>query len=275
MIGAARAGAGLESIPRLFWKRVAGAESRLLMLDYDGTLAPFRVERLEAIPLAGSIDLLRSIASSTATTVAIVSGRPVVELESLVAPLEVVLVGEHGWEERGRRGKTVRHPLPPKTEQGLRAAAAAVIEAGLGEHLERKRTSLMIHTRGLTSARAAAARDACERLWAPIADSSELALVPVNGGSELRAKGRDKGTAVRGLLESAPPGALPVYLGDDETDEDAFREIRERGFGFRVGEDDRATLAWRRLRSWRDVPGFLRRWSSTVEGVDPVLRGEA
>jgi trehalose 6-phosphate phosphatase len=237
------------------------------MLDYDGTLAPFKVVREAARPRAGSVRLLRAIAASPATTVAIVSGRPILELQELLGPLDAVLVGEHGWEVLPPDGRRVLHPLSPADALRFESASRAAIDRGYNGRLERKRTSLVLHTRGLPPDQAAAAEKECEEVWMRLGLGGDLRIARVNGGIELRAQGRDKGTAVRELIEMATPGSLPVYLGDDETDEDAFREIGDRGFSIRIGDRSARTEARGRLGSVSEVREFLRRWLRTVERV--------
>lgn len=263
------------AVPAAFWRRARSAPHRLLMLDYDGTLVPHLLDRFHAAPAPVVLGRLRRIASGGGTTLAVVSGRTLADLSRFLGELPAVLIGEHGWEERRPDGAVTRHPVPPEAGDALDRAARLAAGRAWAPRLEVKRSGIALHTRGLPDHEVFLMERDCARLWEECCRDGSVRLRAVRGGLELRACGRHKGLAVAGMIDAAPEGSLPVYVGDDETDEDAFREIRDRGFGFRVGEDDRPSLAWRRLRSWRDVPRFLRRWSSTVEGVDPVLRGEA
>jgi trehalose 6-phosphate phosphatase len=77
--------------------------------------------------------------------------------------------------------------------------------------------------------------------------------------------GRDKGTALRELLEKSDPGTLAVYIGDDLTDEDAFREVRNRGFGVRLGRTERPSLARGRIESFEAMEEFLDRWRAILD----------
>jgi trehalose-phosphatase len=253
------AGRAFEGIPERFWGRAAAAAARLLVLDYDGTLAPLGVDRAEARPLPASLEALRSIAGS-GEPLAVVSGRPVLDLARLLGDLPAVLVGEHGWEERRPGGPVVRHPLAGAARSGLESAARAAAAAGWEPFLERKRTALMLHTRGMPAGRAAEAARACREAWRGPAEAGGLRLAEVNGGIEIRAAGRDKGTAVASLAGEAPPGAFMVYVGDDETDEDAFAAVRGRGFGVRVGPPGATSLAEGRLASCEEVSAFLAAW---------------
>lgn len=259
--------ADLSGIPGRLWARVAEAGHRLLMLDYDGTLAPFHTERDEARPLPEVVALIGRIACEGRSRVAVISGRPVADLQRLLGPLPILLVGEHGWEAVEPDGRVRRHPLPGACAGALERAAAAAAAAGWGPRVERKRCSLVLHTRGLPAAQAAEAESACLRAWEPELARGGLGLDRLDGGLELRARGRDKGTVARELIAAEPLESLPVYLGDDATDEDVFREVRTCGFAIRVGPGDRPSLATGRLRSPEAVVTFLKRWLDEVRGV--------
>jgi trehalose-phosphatase len=249
-------------LPGELWRAVAAAAHRLLVLDYDGTLAPLREDRDTAFPLPGALPVLERIAADPRTTLAIVSGRPVADLDRLLRLPGAHAIGEHGWEGRAPGGPIELHPLPEGCAAALARAADAAAARGFGDRLERKRASVMAHTRGLPAARARAVESACRALWAEAAGTAPLRLRPVDGGLELRAVGRDKGTAVRDLLGGCPPGTTAVYIGDDHTDEDAFRALGAAGFGLRVSRDDRPTAARGHLGSCAEVLAFLERWVS-------------
>jgi trehalose 6-phosphate phosphatase len=250
----------LEGIPRRLWRLVLLAHHRLLMLDYDGTLAPFHVARDLALPQAHSLELLRAIATDCRTTVAIVSGRPTADLAHLLGPLPVTVVGEHGWENRLPDGAIVKHPVSRDHAALLDAAERLVRNRGLGVYLERKRTGVVLHTRGCSAVLAHEVEEAAWELWRSEAERGSATLERIDGGVELRLRGRNKGTAVLSLVSHAPPDSLAVFVGDDATDEDAFEAVREWGFGVRVGEVDRPTLAAGRLPTCASVVDFLEEW---------------
>ena len=251
-------------LPHGFWNEVWRAGRRLLLLDYDGTLVPFRTDREKARPSPEVTAVLSGLAAAPGEEVAVLSGRPLEDLVRFLGQLPIHLIAEHGWGVRRSDGETIQHPLPPEAADALRQAEEAAEAAGLGHLLERKRTSLVLHTRGFPARRAQEMERAGRRHWALSAAAPALALVPMNGGLELRAAARNKGTAVRELLEQAGPGALAVYLGDDFTDEDAFREVRPRGYGIRVGGDRRSSLASGRIESCEAVPEFLKDWQAAL-----------
>lgn len=257
----------LEGIPRRLWRLVSLARHRLLMLDYDGTLAPFCVARDVAVPLPRSLDALRAIAGESHTAVAVVSGRPLAEMERLLGTLTAAFIGEHGWETRLPDGSVMRHPVSGAQRMILDRAEQAAREKGLATRLERKRTGLVVHTRGMAESAARALEDQTLASWQPVAAGGSISLARMDGGVELRLSGRNKGTAVRSLVSRAPAGTLAVFVGDDVTDEDAFEVVREWGFGVRVGPDDRPTLATGRLPGCASVAVFLEEWLRVARGV--------
>lgn len=256
-------------IPDDLWHRVQSAPHRLLITDYDGTLAPFRVERQEALPAEGVRDLLERLCAQGGTRLAVVSGRPVAELDRLLGGLPIRMAGEHGWEARAAGGRLVQYPIPIDSLNALRRAAEAAAAEEWGARVETKRASLVLHTRGLEAPEAARIEAAGARLWASAIRTRALRLYGARGGIELRVPGRHKGTAVRELLAESPPGTLPIYIGDDSTDEDAFAVVREAGFGVLVCDEARPSLARGRLPSIEDVATFL---GTVLSRVDEAPR---
>ena len=90
------------------WQRLAAAERRLLLLDFDGTLAPFEVDRARARAVPGALEAMRAIVERGIATIGLVSGRPLDELEALTGRLPLPMVGEHGWEEQTPDGDRMR-----------------------------------------------------------------------------------------------------------------------------------------------------------------------
>jgi trehalose 6-phosphate phosphatase len=247
----------IEGIPN-FWMRIRKARRRFLMLDYDGTLAPFKVERMEATPLPGTVELLTMISQATDTRLAILSGRPITELLRLTGPLKIEMAGSHGFEFRDANGR-IRETTPDRFQlEGLNLAQHFAVDSGYEARIERKLASIAFHTRGISDE--TGIKDAARHMWLPVSESHKLELRDFNGGVELRATGSNKGTALTELLLSEPDDTLPVYIGDDETDEDAFRTLQARGIGIKVGGYGTRTAATGRLPNCEAVAGFLRSW---------------
>lgn len=222
-------------LPETLWRRLSEAPHRLFAFDFDGTLAPYARDPRDARALPQALERLHRLAGRGATTVAVVSGRPIPNLERVVPIERLHLVGEHGWEERPPGRATVHHPLPDDAAQALHDIFATVSREGTSAVLERKRTGVAIHTRALEARDRDRAIAEFEAICRRLADGAGLRLDVLDGGAEIHALGRDKGTAVRSLLAALPPGTVPVYVGDDVTDEPAFEAAQERGFGIKVG----------------------------------------
>lgn len=247
---------------RGFWTRVLNAQRRILLLDYDGTLAPFQADRMQARPLEGIAPVLSDIVHRGTTRVVIVSGRPISELDVLLDSLSVEMIGSHGYEFRDSRSNT-RHVLPESLQSiGFGMARRYAADAGYSANIEQKTGSIAFHYRGFLDETGLNA--VVRSLWNPIADEFDLDLRDFNGGVELRARGIDKGTAIKELLRSEPAEAFIVYLGDDDTDEDAFAAIQERGIGIKVGGYGLKTYAAGRLPNCEAVRDFLRTWHAAT-----------
>jgi len=247
----------------------SGLEARLhamrrvravLALDYDGTLAPFQVNRMAAVPDRTVLPPLQAIVCDRETRLVIVSGRPVAELEQLL-PLEPLpeLWGVHGWEQRLPDGSRRDHALPPETQAVLAQACTDVVDAGWRDQVEHKGATVALHWRGLPPDAQRAMEARVRDAWARLARAHALELRPFNGGLELRHPGRDKGAVIRDLLASERAGTPLAYVGDDDTDEDAFRALPPEGLGVRVASDDAPSAAAFRIRPGA-VSVFLEAW---------------
>jgi trehalose 6-phosphate phosphatase len=260
-----------------FFRAFAGAAGASLLLDYDGTLAPFRVDRFQALPWAGVRDLLNQIQGQGCTRIVVVTGRPAAEILPLlgVEPAPEVW-GLHGAERLHPDGRRELEQLSPaaRTEldvlsERLKRDATGALRGGL---IEQKPNAIAMHWRGVPPARARIIEKQTRVLFEPLAQMDGLSLLEFEAGLELRA-GRDKGAAVTAILEetSGPnpqhPAAYPAaFLGDDLTDEAAFRAIKNygsregHGLGILVRSQPRPTAADLWLQPPGELRDFLKRW---------------
>jgi len=253
--------AELPGVPETFWREATAAPRRLLALDYDGTLAPFRVDPGAARPLPAARRALACVLAGT-TGVVVLSGRPPADVARLLGAPPLVVVGEHGWTVRRADGGELRHPVPPERIAELDRAEDFAPALAPGR-VERKRASLVVHTRGLAPAIAAEVERRALDRFAPLLGDG-LAVRPIDGGLELRVRGRDKGVALAELVAEAGPGVFVAAVGDDDTDEDAFRAAaRAGGWGVRVGTP-RPTAARATLDSPEEVARFLALWAERI-----------
>lgn len=245
----------------LFWSRLKDARQALLLLDFDGTLAPFVVDPTAARPYPGVAPLLQRIEQHARTRLVIVSGR---ELDSLVSCLDLPslpeLWGCHGWQRRLPGGEAFQMPLPEEVAEWMQRAACLAEDFGYAHRLERKPVSLALHWRGEVEAEIARIQTVLGEKWRNLAVNAGLQLHGFDGGIELRCPGVDKGTAVRQLLREVEPDTLIAYLGDDLTDEDAFRALGDRGLKVLVRSEWRETAAELWLQPPDELLRFLRQW---------------
>jgi len=250
-----------------FFHRLEGASKRVLMLDYDGTLAPFRVERDEAVPYPGVRTALEAIEASGACRLVIISGRAIDDLTPLLGLGSIPEIwGCHGWERMLADGSRSAPNLARGIAKGLEEARRWAEGAGLEGRLERKPASVAIHWRGLTEGEIADIRKRASDGLMPIASEFGLKLHDFNGGVELRVPGKDKGVAVETILEESGAGAIAAYLGDDLTDEDAFRTLKGKGLGVLVNPEQRETAADVWIKPPEELIEFLNKWNESLGG---------
>ena len=248
-----------------FFAALRGRGPAILMLDYDGTLAPFRVRREEAAPYPGVRESLDRIMRAGRTRLVIVSGRWTQDLLPLLA-LEATpeIWGSHGWERLMPDGLLRLGPMESRALDGLKRASSGLTETPWADRLESKPGCLAIHWRGMESGERQKLEYLVRHKWSPIARECGLDLAGFDGGLELRVPGRDKGDAVRGVLAEASPGMPAAYMGDDLTDEDAFAAIKGHGTGILVRDEYRPTRAAIWLRPPGQLLDFLERWHTTL-----------
>lgn len=248
-----------------FFSAFAGGVSPLLLLDYDGTLAPFRVDRFQARPFAGVRELLAAIQRQGRTQMTVITGRPASEIAPLLAldPLLEVW-GLHGAERLYPDGLRELEQAAPAVQQTLDGLRETLKRDRLGGLFEDKANAVVMHWRGATCKEAEQIEKRTRALFEPLARLEGLNLLEFEAGLELRA-GRNKGEAVDAILaEAGGPGAVPVaFLGDDLSDESAFRAVRRLG---RLGLAALVRPGWREteaevwLRPPAELKAFFERW---------------
>jgi trehalose-phosphatase len=247
-----------------FFARVSGPGRAALLVDYDGTLAPFQVDPARAVPYTDLLPVLEELATDERTRLVIVSGRWTRDLVPLLQLSERPEIwGVHGWERLMPDGNYEITQLPEAALATLVAADDWAEDlAGLGARTERKPASIAFHWRGLEAQQVASVRRELLRRWSALGSPKQVTLRAFDGGIELGAAGRDKGDVVRTLARECGPDAVIAYLGDDYTDEDAFGALPAGGAGGLVRDALRPTEAHFWLRPPGGLLTFLQRWSS-------------
>ena len=229
-----------------------------MFLDYDGTLTPI-VRRPERAVLSNSRrEILRMLVANM--PVAILSGRDLEDVRRRVDVEGIFYAGSHGFDIAGPRElrkqvATEFLPILDAVEKELKQKLADIH----GALLERKRFSIAAHYREVTDQRLPQLEQAENETAAHHRELRKMAGKKVH---ELQPNiDWDKGKAVLWLLEvmgSESREIFPIYIGDDLTDEDVFRAIKQRGVGIVVSEQPRPTAARYALKNPTEVERFLR-----------------
>ena len=235
----------------------------MLLLDYDGTLAGFRVDRFKARPWAGVRELLAKIQQQGRTQIAFVTGRPAEEIPPMLEldPAPEVW-GLHGAERLYPDGRRDLEKQSPTVQQALEDLRQRLKKDSLGGLFEDKPNAAVMHWRGHKPDEAKLIERRTRELFEPLAKIEGLRLLKFEAGLELRA-GRDKGGAVREIIRVADPKAPVTYLGDDLTDEAAFVAVNEAKaphLSVLMRREKRKTEADVWLRPPDETRWFLKRW---------------
>lgn len=253
------------------WPKVAEllrhARHILLLIDYDGTLTPI-VERPELADLSkGTRQLLQALARQRRFTLGVISGRALADLKDKVGVSDIIYAGNHGLEIEGP-GISFVDPLAEEFRSILRLMHHVLSQALgriKGVLVEDKGLTLSVHYRQVAANKSTEVKNIFDR----IAQGAEtLGKIKITSGKkvyEIRpALAWDKGKAIKMLMKMYGKGGrksqlLPVYIGDDVTDEDGFKVIEnyENGISVFVGERDHPSSACYFLESPAEVATFL------------------
>ncbi|MBN1164767.1 MAG: trehalose-phosphatase [Candidatus Krumholzibacteriota bacterium] len=252
--------------PKEFLSRMASCSGKVLLLDYDGTLAPFSIHRDRAYPYPGVPRLLNRLIGLPGCRTIIISGRAVKDLLPLLNLDRLPEIwGCHGWERVTAAGNYIVPELDAMVKSILEESYTWLTEKGFSGRCEKKIAGLTVHWRGLAPAEKENVGTAVRDHWESIAGGSGWKIRDFNGGIELNPAGMDKGLAVRAILEETGDKAAVAYLGDDQTDEDAFRALRGKGLSILVGEEPRSTAADLWLKPPDEMLEFLQGWLDGCE----------
>lgn len=242
----------IKVAPRLF-----------LGLDYDGVLAPIAPRPEEARPTKGICLLLAQLSHLPAVEVSVISGRTIADLSVLLPIPDLTYIGTHGLIIRTASGESISL-LPPDAFAAelvpLRQEVEAMIINQPGCYLEDKGQVLALHYRLAPSK---TGEQVMRQFAAAVAEYQQkgCALDLIHGSKviEVRPRGINKGKAIQLLLKREEHTTLPVYIGDDTTDEDAFIALQNRGITILVADPPRSTAARYYLKNSEEVLRFLSR----------------
>jgi trehalose-phosphatase len=247
--------------------RAIGKRSVGVFLDYDGTLTPIVRHPEDAVLLRDMRQILNQL--SRRCMMSIISGRDLKDVQKLVGIKDIYYAGSHGFEVAGPGGWREEYPeaarfhsVLDQTEKELHSKLDKV----KGMQIERKRYSIAVHYRGVAEGDI----EKVERGTRDILQEREDELRISSGKCVYDFQPKiewHKGKALDWLLKKAfwrPDEAFPLYIGDDITDEDGFRTVKDRGIAIVVRDDGRPTEAVYALESPAEVGRFLEAFGSIL-----------
>ncbi|HLW19978.1 MAG TPA: trehalose-phosphatase, partial [Cyclobacteriaceae bacterium] len=244
-----------------------GGRKPLLILDYDGTLSPIVPDPDQALLSGEMKDVLVRLA--TLIPVAVISGRDRADVENKVALDQLIYAGSHGLDMAGPEGLDIPEKVSEEILASLKTVADNLsdkLKAVKGCMVESKKYAIAVHFRNVAEAEEDKVKNAVlEELG--LHDN----LKKGTGKKILELKPAidwHKGRAVNWLFEALNfnrENAIPIFIGDDITDEDAFVSIQGEGIGILVGTHGEQTAATFALTDTDEVLTFLEKFYSKLQ----------
>ena len=227
-----------------------------LFLDVDGTLLELAATPDDVKVPASLRNTLQLAAESVAGALALISGRSISALDHLFSPCIFPAAGKHGLERRDAHGNMSTPDIDSSMLDPMRSALHQLILEHRGLLLEDKGNALAFHYRRAPDCESMV-RDVMSEVIKPVSD--KFMLRPGKYVFEITPRGFTKRTAIEAFMREAPfAGRIPVFLGDDVTDEDGFEAVNElQGYSVRVG-NPYASAANYQLASVHSVIAWLR-----------------
>lgn len=220
------------------------------LLDFDGTLVDIApAPELVQVP-PGLADTLLRLRGLCGDALAVVTGRQIEQVDAFLPGVPFAIAGEHGIAMRYAPGEAIQRPVLPVLPVDWLLQGEMLAAAHEGVRVERKAVGFVLHYRANPAA-GPTLRQAAEAIVA--GSQGRFHVQSAKMAWEIRPSGLDKGSAVRALMRHAPfAGRLPVFIGDDVTDEDGIRAaIGLGGTGYRIPDDF-------------DEPESVRRWLTSL-----------
>jgi trehalose 6-phosphate synthase/phosphatase len=247
----------LEKYETQLQSSFAASQKRLLLLDYDGTLMPFKSDPRKVVPTKSLLDLITKLGSNPHSDVVIISGRSAANLEEWFGGLPIHLVAEHGaaykeagkkkWQKSGSSDDTwKRIPMPVLEKYATQAP---------GAHVEEKAHSLVWHYRDTPPYYAQKYAVIIRSTLRPFLQKYGLEIMKGNKVLEIKNPAFSKGNAARRWLDADYDFVLGA--GDDTTDEELFKAMPATSYSIKVGHG--RTAAHYRVASPQDVMRLLRK----------------
>jgi trehalose 6-phosphate phosphatase len=237
------------------------ADHWALFLDVDGTLLDLAEHPKTVRVESALVEVLGRLQTLASGAVALVSGRSVADLDDLFQPLHLSIAGQHGAECRDATGEMDVDYAGVESEFA-RSALAAFAQRDPGLYFEDKGVTLAMHYRHAPHMEALVERTLFELARR---SGGEFTLQTGKMVRELVPHGKNKGGAIAQFMTEPPfAGRVPVFIGDDDTDEHGFALVNQRrGHTIKVGPGE--SVAQHRLSGARRVRDWLRAYASWLE----------
>ncbi len=247
-------------------------KSTMLFLDYDGTLTPIAANPAQAVLSQENRELIAQLVKTPDMQVVIISGRMLENVKTMVGVDGVIYIGNHGWEIEGSNMHFAS--LIPVTVSSMMTKIKYELITQLsdipGAFVEDKGITLSVHYRLVGRDKEFLVRRIFEHICMPYRRQNEIKVHEGKKVLELKPPvAWDKGKAVLWLLKKqeilkGKGQVLPVYIGDDNTDEDAFAALKDQGITALVGPPRRFSAAQYYLAETQEVTEFLKQMAEGI-----------
>ncbi len=251
----------LRSYEKQIGSKIAGRHV-LLFLDYDGTLVKFKKRPEFAVPTRRVIRLLEKLKGNNSVSVTIITGRPLDQIRDMAGVPGINYSASHGQQMRMADGDTFEWEKARKAGpliKRIKSAAEKELHGISGILIEDKKTSLAVHYRKVGRKDVPGIKSSVTKLFKKLNSGGILGMIEGSDVMEIRPRGWDKGKAVKMIMKRYRPSAV-IYIGDDTTDEDAFRALRSNVHAITIwvrNGSKRQTYACYSLKDPEEVLGFL------------------
>lgn len=239
------------------------AKKRCILLDYDGTLAPYQKIPSLATPSDELLQLLQQLTSDPLNEIVIISGRDAQTLDKWLGHLPLTLVAEHGASVKYKHEEWKDQiTITTEWKEQIRPIMQLFVDRCAGSFIEEKKSTLAWHYRNTHSELGFSRSRQLRNSLLQLITNTSLQVIDGNKVLEVRMIGVDKGTTATNILGNLHPDFI-LCIGDDTTDEDMFRLLRETGYTVKIGRGN--TAAQYTILSQREVFPFLKKFLGPVK----------